>query len=172
MELLKLWEIVWRRRWIITQAFLVITLTAVIGSYLLTPIYKTSAKVLIKTSDITSSLLSSIGLSDVSSLITTGSETAMATSIALATIDPVLNEVISKLQLKDEEGDLISPSALQESNIILSTIFPKPYVEVSQDEDSDLIEIIASSPDPTEATMIANTLAEVYVEKNLKRRRA
>ncbi|MBW1838516.1 MAG: GumC family protein, partial [Deltaproteobacteria bacterium] len=172
MELLKLWEIVWRRRWIITQAFLVITLTAVIGSYLLTPIYKTSAKVLIKTSDITSSLLSSIGLSDVSSLVTTGSETAIATNIALATIDPVLNEVISKLQLKDKEGDLISPSALQESNIILSTIFPKPHVEVSQDEDADLIEIIASSPNPTEATMIANTLAEVYVEKNLKRRRA
>lgn len=170
MELRKIWEIIWRRRWIIIQTFLIISLTAIIGSYLVTPIYETSAKVLIETPDTASSLLASIGLRDFSPLVTR-SETEIETNIALATVDSVLNTVISKLQLKDDEGNLMKPSELQSSSIILSTIFPKPHVELDQIEDTDLLEIKARSPDPKEAAMIANTLAEVYVEENLKWRR-
>jgi len=170
MELRKLWEIVWHRKWIIAQAFLIISLTAIIGSFLITPMYETSAKVLIKTSDTASSLLSSIGLEDFSRLIT-GSETDTETYIALATLESVLNPIISKLQLRSSDGNLMKPSELRGSSIILSTILPKPYVEITQVEDTDLFEIKARSSDPEEAAMIANTLAEAYTEENLKQRK-
>lgn len=166
MELIKIWEIIWRRRWIIIQAFLVISLAAVIGSFVVTPTYETSAKVLIETSDTVSSLLSSIGLQNFSPKL--GSKTGVETNIELATVDPVLNKVILALQLKDDKGNLIKPSKLLET----SFVSPEPHVEIKNTVDTDLIEIIASSPDPKEAAMLANTLAEVYIEEKLKRRRA
>jgi succinoglycan biosynthesis transport protein ExoP len=170
MELRRIWEIIWRRKWIIIQAFLVISLTAIVGSFLTTPIYETSAKVLIKTSDTASSLLSSIGLQDFSSLIL-GSETETETYVALATIRPVLDTVISKLQLRTSDGDLMKADDLQNWNVFLNAIFSEPRSEITQVEDTDLFEIKARGPDPEETAMIANTLAEIYIEENLKYRK-
>ncbi len=170
MELRKIWEIIWRRKWIIAQAFLIISLTAIVGSFLITPSYETSAKVLIKTSETASSLLSSIGLEDFSGLIF-GSETDTETYRALATVRPVLDSVISKLQLRTSDGDLMKADDLQNWNIFLMAIFSEPRSEITQLEDTDLFEIKARSPDPEQAAMIANTLAEVYIEENLKYRK-
>lgn len=167
MELRKLWRIVWRRKWIIIQAFLVIFLTAIGGSFLLTPVYETSAKVLIKTSSTVASLLSTIGLQGITPLART-QETTLDTPIALASVEPVLEKVILRLQLRDRNGSLMKPSNVIEPNLIKSLIFPEPHVEIDAVEETDLIEITAGSCDPEEATMIANTLAEVYIEEDLK----
>ena len=165
MELKIIWEIICRRKWIIIQAFLIISLTAIIGSFLLPPVYETSAKVYAKTSDTASSLLSSIGLQGVM----TGGKQAVETEtrIELATVSPVLEEVISRLQLRTKDGTLLKPSELKKSKFIVSNIFPQPYVEIEQVEETDLIEIKAQSSDAEEAAIIANTLAEVYIEHNL-----
>jgi uncharacterized protein involved in exopolysaccharide biosynthesis len=85
------------------------------------------------------------------------------TRIELATVNPVLEEVISRLQLRTKDGTLMKPSELKKSKLIV----PRPYVELEIVEDTDLIEIKAQSPDAEEAAMIANTLAEVYIEHNL-----
>lgn len=170
MELRKILEIVWRRKWIIVQAFLIISLTTIIGTSLITPTFEASAKLLIKSSDTASSLLSSIGLegsSDLSSLIG-GADVDSETYIALAGSNPVLETVIWKLQMVGPGGNLMPASGLRMKSI-LSTIFPGPYVEISEVEDTDLLEIRASSTDPVEAAMIANTLAEVFIEDNLRR---
>lgn len=169
MEFRIIWEIILRRKWIIIQSFLIIALTSIIASFLITPVYEASGKVLIKTSDTASSLLTNLGLGDISSILT-GSETETETYIELATLEPVLSKVISKLQLRGNDENLLEPSELLESNIILSTIFPSPHVELTQVSDTDLFEIEAKSSDPEEAAMIANTLAEVYIEENLKQR--
>lgn len=169
MELRIIWEIIKRRKWIIIQSFLIIALTSIIASFLITPVYEASGKVLIKTSDTASSLLTNLGLGDISSILT-GSETETETYIELATLEPVLSKVISKLQLRGSDENLLEPSELLKSNIILSTIFPSPHVELTQVSDTDLFEIEAKSSDPEEAAMIANTLAEVYIEENLKQR--
>ncbi len=165
MELRIIWEIICRRKWIIVQAFLVISLTAIIGTFLLPSVYETSATVHIKTSDTASSLLASIGLQGV---MTGGKkEVATETRLELATVSPILEEVISRLQLRARNGSLLKPSKLKKSKFIVSSIFPQPYVEIEQIEDTDLIEIKAQSPDAEEAAIIANTLAEVYIEHNL-----
>jgi capsular exopolysaccharide synthesis family protein len=165
MELKIIWEIICRRKWIIIQAFLIISLTAIIGSLLLPPVYETSAKVYAKTSDTASSLLASIGLQGVMTGGKQGVETE--TRLELATVSPVLEEVISRLQLRTKDGTLLKPSELKKSKFIVSSIFPQPYVEIEQVEETDLIEIKAQSPDAEEAAIIANTLAEVYIEHNL-----
>ena len=165
MELRIIWEIICRRKWIIVQAILVISLTAIIGSFLLPPVYETSAKVYAKTLDTASSLLASIGLQGVM----TGSkqEVKTETRLEMATVGPILEEVISRLQLRARDGSLLKPSELKKSKFIVSSIFPQPYVEIEQVEETGLIEIKAQSPDAEEAAIIANTLAEVYIEHNL-----
>jgi len=171
MEIRKIWEIIWHRKWIIIQAFLVISLTAIIGSFLVTPVYETSAKVLLTTSDTTTSLLSSIGLSDISSLFGVTSETEIETHIELATLAPIIEEVISILQLRDRYGNLMEADELRESMPVISTIYPTPNIDIKQVENTDIIEILSSSPDNEEAAMIANTLADAFIDENLKQRK-
>lgn len=171
MELRIIWEIICRRKWIIVQAFLVISLTAIIGTFLLPSVYKTSATVHIKTSDTESSLLASIGLKE-GITVADEQEVETETFVALATVNPVIEKVISRLQLRARDGNLMKHSELTNSKFLLSNIFPEPYVEIEQVENTDLIEITARSPEREEAAMIANTLAEVYIEKNLKENKA
>lgn len=183
MELKIIWQIIWRRKWIIIQAFLVIFLTAIIGSFLLTPVYETSATIFVKPTGTASSLLASIGLKSFTTTAVDKPKIFIGSHISLATMDTVLGKVISSLRLTDRNGELMKASDLKESKFILSTIFPEPYVKVSSVEDlftsfttstevsADLFQITASSSDPKEAAMIANTLAEDYIEENLKQAR-
>ena len=93
MELKKIWEIIWRRKWIVIQAFFVISLSSIIGSFLLPLVYETSAEILIKTSDTASSLLSNIGLK-IAPTPGVRQETERATDIALANVEPILKKII------------------------------------------------------------------------------
>jgi tyrosine-protein kinase Etk/Wzc len=170
MDLRKIWTIIWRKKWIIIQAFLLISVSATVGSLLITPIFEASAKVLIKSSDTAATLLSSIGLEDFTQMIP-GMDTDSETYIAMASLEPVLRPIIEKLQLRDSDLDLLEPSKLQRSGIFLSNLSPDPRVEINELEDTDLFEIKALSSDPAEAAMIANTLAEAYIEENLKQRK-
>ena len=172
MEPRKIWEIIRRRKWIIIQSVLVISLTAIIGSFLATPVYETSAKVLIESDSMsTSSLLSGIGLKAVSSMMGMSSETEVYTYIELATLDPIIERVISMLQLRTRDGTLMTSDELRKPGFILSALFPAPHVMVDEVEDTDLIQVCAISPDPEQAAMIANAVAEAFIEGNLNRRR-
>lgn len=174
MELRAIWSTILRRKWIIIQAFLFISLSAIIGSYLLTPAYETTAKILIKSSDPESYLLSNIGLDSKGS-----SKDALAMKIEdhieLVTSRPVMEKVISRLQLTNRAGDLIMPDKFRSYTWIMYEMFPRPSVEVDIVEQEDMdtessnqIEITARATDPDEAAMIANTVAEEYIAENLR----
>jgi tyrosine-protein kinase Etk/Wzc len=157
MELKKLWQIIINRKWIIIQAFMVIVLTALVGSFLMTPVYRSTAKVVVEEKGLRQSLLSSLGLRDLSAILslgTFGQEDIMGTQMQLIATRPNLEEVIQRLQLKNDDGSLIRPEQLQ--------------VKVEQIEDTNLLKINVDSPNPEEAAQIANTLAQVYVEKSLR----
>jgi len=173
MELWNIWNIVWRRKWIVLQAFLLVLVSAVVTSYLIPPKYETKSKLIIEASNPAESILSSIGLSDLSDLIPfgTSSDTTVKNTIALATIEPNIKQVIALLQLRDTDGNLRKASDLLKSNIIISTFTSKPYLEATEVEDTDIIEIRSLSSDPDEAAMIANTVAEIFLEENLNQRR-
>lgn len=195
MELRDILEVLWRRRWVAINIFAAIFLTIMMGTYLVTPWYDSTAKVLIRKSSAASSLLSSLGMqSSQSSQTTTISETDRADYLALATVRPVVEKVISDLNIKRERvrsrlmkaipflkpilnalgvdvettEEVMTAERLVDSSL-LSFIFPVPYVEVEQYEETDVLEIEAVSPDPSQAAMIANAMARAFIEEEIKR---
>jgi uncharacterized protein involved in exopolysaccharide biosynthesis len=167
MELIRIWEVIQRRKWVIIQALIVVTLIAVIGSYSITPSYEGSSKILIKKARKRAFDLGSIGLSGLSSILTTSANVDVEE--VLATSRPYIGEMISKLQLRDEEGNLIEADNLTRAGMahtIKGRIFPKPQISISSYQGTDILEIKATSPDPEEAMMMANTLAEIMVGQN------
>jgi capsular exopolysaccharide synthesis family protein len=90
------------------------------------------------------------------------------TDIALSTIHPILEKVIASLYLKQRNGEPMEPEKLVKSGI-LNKLFPQPYIEVEQYQESELLEIVGSSADSDEAVNLANTLAKLYIESILER---
>ena len=167
MELKRLWEVIRARKWIIIQAFLIITLTGVMGSYFMKPTYQGLARLSIFQSDAASSIATSLGINDIAPSIMAPSDD-IANEIAMITLLPHLEKVIAKLQLRDSEKELITPKNLIAPGLlyyIRSSILPARHIEVLRYEATNMIQIYANSPDPEEARMMANTLAEVYISE-------
>lgn len=196
MELRKILEILWRRKWIAINIFAAIFLTVVIGSLLITPWYDSTAKVLIRNSSAASSLLSSLGLQSGSSGQSSISDTDRADYLALASVRPVLDKVISEQHITRERTRArimrsipfmkpllrflgVDVEATEEvmtaerllDPALLSYIFPAPSVSVDQYEETDIIEIKATSPDREQAMKIANGIANAFIEGETKRAR-
>lgn len=173
MELTKIWEIIQRRKWVIIQGLIVVTLVAVMGSYLMTPSYQASSKILIKKTTKRGFDLGSVGLSELFSIVATSADVDIHK--VLAASRPYIEEVIFRLQLRDEEGNLIEADHLISAgavSAIKGRIFPKPSIGISQYQGSDILQIRATSPDPEEAMMMANTLSEIMVDQNQTQMRA
>jgi len=167
VELKRILRILLRRKWIAIQAFLVIFLTAVVGSLLLKPTYETSAKLWFKPPTVTPSLLTSIGMKEITSFIPSGPTVVdMGTKVTLTKVYPLLNKVIYRLQIRDDEGNLITPDKLMSTFVsnLVAILFPRPLISVQQDPDSNTITITTSSPDPLQAMFVSNTLAASYIE--------
>jgi tyrosine-protein kinase Etk/Wzc len=171
VEIKKILQIILRRKWIALQAFLVIFLTAVLSSFILPPIYETSAKLWFKPPTTTPSILASIGLKEVASFIPYKStEIDIGTKVTLTKVTPLVEKVIYKLQVRDEQGKLLKPDKILTSSL-LSMILPSPFISVQQDPDSNTITITARSPDQDQALFLSNTLAEVYIEDSENERK-
>ncbi len=149
----------------IVQAFLLVFCTAVCLLFLFPDTYKATAKIHSKQSSSTASILSNIGLEDISSYLGT-SENDIDTIIELAKLEPVLSKVVKKLQLRGRDNELMEAEGLLSTTPVISSFFPLPYIELKQVNDTDILEIKVIAPDPDQAAMIANTLAEICIDEN------
>lgn len=173
MELAKILEAIRRRQWVIIQAVILVTLVSVIGSFLIFPSYQASSKILIMKAKGGVFELKGLGLSGLSSIIGAGAEVDIQK--VLAASRPYIEEVVLKLQLRDEQGNLMKPDKLMPSGFasaMSSKIFPRPAMSVTQYHGTDILQITAISPDPDEAMMMANTLADIMVDQNQVQMRA
>lgn len=173
MELTSIWEVIERRKWIIIQALILITLVAFLGSYLITPSYQASSKIMITRVERSTSEAQDIGLSALSSIITASPNVDV--NKIIATSKPIIDRMVSKLQLRDEEGNLIEAKNLTQTGMVSTIkrrISPKPLITISRYQDTDILQFTASSPDPEEAMMLANTLSETMVNENQTQTRA
>ncbi len=194
MELRQLLEILWRRKSIIINVFLAIFLTIMIGTLLVTPWHDSTAKVLLRKSPVSGSILASLGMSGQSSASTTISDTERSDYLALSTLRPVAERVIKDLKVTrervryrimktvpfiipvlrtlgvdvDSTVETMTAEDLLDRSI-LSYLFPRPYVEASQYEETDIIEIETISTDPEQAKNISNAVAQVFIDEELKR---
>ena len=174
MELTRMWDIIRRRKWIILQALVVVTVMAVLGSYLMTPSYESASKILIVKAKRGAGFdLASVGLSSLSSIITTSSD--LNVNKVLATSRPYLENMVTRLQLRDGQGNLITSEKLTQTgpvSTIKGAILPEPRIRISQYEGTDILQITGVSPSPEETMMMANTLAGIMVDENQKNVRA
>ncbi|MCK4257785.1 MAG: hypothetical protein KAX49_02340 [Halanaerobiales bacterium] len=141
-------SILWRKKWVIIGLFII----AVVGTYFfvntMDPVYKTSATIMIQKNDGMQNLFSG----DMFSL---GNDQS-GTYIKMLKTRRILDQVIQKMDLRDEEGEFISSSTLG-SMIIVSSV-----------SGADMIEISMEHTEPEKVKKIVNTLVEVFVEENTK----
>lgn len=172
MELKIILGILWRRKWVFIGIFLLILLTAIIVTALRPNIYKSSAKILINESQGELSFLSEMGMEDISHL-NKMTEIDLESHIVIMTSKPVISKVISKLQLRNNQGNLYKENKILESPFIISKIFPRPHLEVSETgDDTNILEISSTASEPFTSAYLANTLIDIYVKRNIQQRRA
>jgi tyrosine-protein kinase Etk/Wzc len=175
MEFLRIWEIISRRRWIIISVFLAFFLAVVAGTKLMPPLYKSRARVLLDSSSTASSVLQNLGMTGVSSSNKTSSSSSSSsdaydTDIALTTLRPLLEDLISQLHLKRRNGDTCEYDTITE-NLLKKIILPEPHIAVDQYEEASMLKIDAYSTNPEEAAQMANLLAELTIKERLERQR-
>jgi len=173
MELLKIWEILQRRKRTFFIVFLAFISIVLILTHFVTPTYQASAKILIESNDSEFSFLTNLGVKGV--VLKEGDTLSQGyydTDITLATIEPLLAELIFELKLKDWKGSTIKPDKLANLSFIKrlkNKLFPQPYIEVSRVSKSKILEILSYSPDRFEAVNLSNKLAEMYIKDRMNR---
>ncbi len=172
MELIRLWTTLKRRKWVVVQAFIFFTVASLVATRFLPKTYQATAKVMIEQSDAAASLLSEVGLEElVTTLGSSGSSNEVSNKIALATITENLDEVVWRLQLRDDDGHLIKSQTLLKKGLFYS-IKPTPLFTISQYQNTDILLIKANAPYPEQAQMMADALAEVFIDVSQERTRA
>ena len=122
-----------------------------------TPIYEATASVKIEQSSTVSGLyLQTISWSPWNN---------MATQVVIIRSFPVMEKVARRLGYLPEG---ISPEEIRNRSEYLAVVLGlKEKVQAAQEEDTNIINITATSTNPKEAQRLANTVAQVYKEENM-----
>ncbi|MBV6624847.1 MAG: polysaccharide biosynthesis tyrosine autokinase [Rivularia sp. (in: Bacteria)] len=143
-----------KRRWLPACGVFGLTVTgATLYAMSLTPTYRAEGSLMIK-SNRTSSLT---GLSeDLGRLeALTQNNNPLDTQTRIVTSNPVIQETIKELNLRDDEGKLIPISSLVNG------------LNVEGIKGSDVLLISYSDPNPVKAAKIVNTVIENYIQQNV-----
>ena len=169
MELLHLYNALIRRKWLVIQSVIFFFLAAAAVTFMLPKQYQATTKLIVESSDATSSILSDLGLEEVALSLSTSSDD-MQNKIALATMRPVLEDVVWYLQLRDSDGRLLEPEKLVVGSF-LDDMMAEPNVAVNQAQGTDVLMVMATSNDPEKSRLMADTLAQVYIDHSKERAR-
>lgn len=169
MEVLQLYNAILRRKWLIVEAVAFFMVAAAILTFVLPKQYQATTKLIVESSDTTNSILSDLGLEEMALSMSSSSDDMMD-KIALATMRPVLEEVIWKLQLRDSKGALIQPEKLIVTNL-LEEMLGAPRFSVSQAQGTAILLVTATADDAEKATLMADTLAKAYITQTENRAR-
>ncbi|MBF0537929.1 MAG: hypothetical protein HQL03_06715 [Nitrospirae bacterium] len=191
MELKRFIDILWRRHVTVVVVFLAFFLTVAVLTFVITPWYDSSARVMLKKTAAAASLNQSMGLT---SDLLQFNDTERADYLAFATIRPIVQGVVDRLHLSHErvrykvmkwlpftrpifkrlgvdvdstQKDMTAEGLLESSLVAL--VFPRPHLKVKQHEDTNVYIITATSPNAQEAREIANATAEAIKEAERKR---
>lgn len=141
MELRDYLNVIRARKWVIIQAVVIVSLVAVVVSYIQPPVYQGEAKVLISEKDSSAALFGSV-LPEISSQ----PERGLQTQVQLMQLRPLAEETIRQLGLEMQPTDLLSRVSV---------------VGVGQ---TNLVRVTARAGTPETAADIANSMAAGYVE--------
>ena len=175
MEFTFLWSILKRRRWLIVQCVVVVTFLSYLFSVLREPMYTANAIILLEDIASQTSLLRAIGLEEISNLLPSssvgGGREAMYVEILKVKSKAVLDEVIKRLDLKDERGRPIPIGRLKTPPSILRWN-PQYGMKVVQVSHANALQVTAYSPHRDEVQKIVETLIDVYREQDVNAKHA
>ncbi len=140
MELRDYLNVIRARKWVILQALVIVTVTALAASLLQTPLYEGQSKVLISEKGSGVNVFGSLGL-DISSQ----PERGLQTQVQLMQVRPLLENTIRRLELG------VTPETLSKR------------VKVSAIGQTNIVTVTVQDPDPERAAAIANALGEEFV---------
>ncbi|GEM_PF-1934052 len=150
-----------RRSWLLAiGAFTACVALAAFASTRLTPTYEADAKILFTKVDQRAALtgLDPQGTGQLQSLLI--DQTPLSTEMQVLTSRPLLEETIERLDLRNDEGEPLTPESLS------------PGIDLSIIGGTDVLEILYTDPDPDIAAAIVNTLIDVYREYSITTNRA
>lgn len=153
------WQLL-KRRWL--PASLVFASTFVLITtlgFLQTPIYEAEGKLRFKSRDATSALTGLGGeLGQLEALNIT--DNPVATEIGVIRTVPVVEKVIEQLDLRNDEGALLTPRQFLRN------------LEVNHERGTAIFKLVYQSPDAGVAKQIVDTLMAVYLDEHLLANRA
>lgn len=151
--------LVLRRRWLpaVGVCGIFVTLASLVA-FSGRPAYMATGSLLIKTD--TSSSLTGLGqpLGQLQSLTTLANP--LDTQAKIMTSAPVMEEVIKKLNLKDEQGQAIPVDFLRQS------------VRIENARGTEILEISYADYNPAFAAKMVNTIMEIYIKNNINANRS
>lgn len=155
-------QVLGRRRWVIIAFFTICATVVTLGTFLMTPLYRSETKLIIEgeNSNVRSAEESSSAGSSIDVF-----ESYLATQIALIKSDTIAGKIYKEFNLKE--------STRYKLRVGLAKIFQKNFandIYIEQVKGSRMIIIAVENPDPKLAMDITNRLAEVYAKDNLMRR--
>ncbi len=83
-------------------------------------------------------------------------QTPLSTQIEVITSEPVIQQVIDRLKLQDDEGKPVKPEDLERK------------LDIALIGGSDVIEVSYKDPNPKLASEVVNTLMNVYVQEQIR----
>jgi len=149
MELRDYMNVIRTRKWIIIQAIVIVTLTALAVSFLQPKSFEGSAQILIAEKGSSAALFG-----DLLPSLSAQPERAMQTQVQLMQIRPIAEATIKKLDLQ------MTPESLLKR------------VTVTAVGQTNLVNITATDADAEKAALIANTVADEYVTSSRAAQRA
>ncbi|MFQ6067400.1 MAG: GumC family protein, partial [bacterium] len=180
------WTVLWSRKWTVILTVALVTASAVILSFLQTPIYQASTTLYLKKAKVGPEQIDIFG--GVSLLST---ETEINTQIEILRSRTVMEEVARRLPpIRTHQKESTERSGFYQylTNLLIPILGKSPEEEKSQSlfakaaslresisvapiRNTRLITLTASSHDPKMAQLIANTTTEVFIERDISSRR-
>lgn len=147
ISLKEIFDVVFRWRWLIILVTLAAVLTsAVVSNFFITPIYRSSAMLMVANDDAARTIRPDDNLEDVVGRVSRLPEMNMNTYVSQFQSTALLERVIHKLGLRYSSEML--------AKLIKTTVV----------KDTRLIEVSVEHSDPYTAALIANTLSEEFIE--------
>lgn len=174
------WQVIKSRKWIIIIAFITTVVTTGVGSYRMTPVYESTATLIL---DYTSS--NPLDMQGTSTSLANSME-YIQTQAGIIKSRNVAGRVIDSLGLASNPYIIESFKKTKEKKGILSflsrwrrqdrreddiktwlTDYLLSYTSVEPERDTRLLNITFKSPNPDFSAQVANAFADVYVQYNL-----
>ena len=177
-DLREYFALIWKRKVLIIIPLLVVTGIGIWGSFRMTPIYESSTVILIKQPKLlTQSLENVVPGGEGNQFLSERRENRLAMIKALIFSSQGLKELISKLSLDQDPWVAKTKTILEKKHLsfaVQEAMMEKMQLDYLKNhfttelKGENILEIKATSPQPEMAARMAETLAEIFIQRNLQ----